>query len=203
MSRVSKYSFLPPDGFSPREADVWLHFLFFGAGTYFVLCLCAFKALSANLEGGERARLSAGRFVARICVLFRQETHKAPLQHLPQHFGLVASHSSAPQQVGPLRPRHAWSQSPHARPLYRRIHIHALSHYSKKPRKPNGRRLPSETPLMAHLACTCAAWPSAPCSRAPACRAQLASPTSLSLHTTGPQAAPQAAPPPRCRTGTG
>ena len=42
----------------------------------------------------------------------------------------------------------------------------------KKPQKPNGRRLACETPLMAHLACTCAAWPTAPCCRAPVCRAQ-------------------------------
>ena len=178
--------------------------IFYSCGHALILfCVCVLSRPCVRISREASELASHRRFAGRICVLFRQETHKAPLQHLPQHFGLVASHSSAPQQVGPLRPRHAWSQSPHARPLYRRIHIHALSHYSKKPRKPNGRRLPSETPLMAHLACTCAAWPSAPCSRAPACRAQLASPTSLSLHTTGPQAAPQAAPPPRCRTGTG
>ena len=177
-------------------------FFILRGGHLFCFVFVCFQGLECEFRG---RRASSPLIVGLLAefVSFSGKKLTTPLQHLPQHFGLVASHSSAPQQVGPLRPRHAWSQSPHARPLYRRIHIHALSHYSKKPRKPNGRRLPSETPLMAHLACTCAAWPSAPCSRAPACRAQLASPTSLSLHTTGPQAAPQAAPPPRCRTGTG
>ena len=50
MSRVSKYSFLPPDGFSPRDADVWLHFLFLWARTYFVLFVC-FQGLECEFRG--------------------------------------------------------------------------------------------------------------------------------------------------------